>query len=235
MGSEAAQAQRPKLAEDTAVLNERYGILPQTRLPAYDSAAAEAYGVVDLHSGSASLYALVCPPHLPPRHEAISAFAQLSDAPLIAPEDWGVIDWLPNQGRRTVIVLRKPTGERLQAPGSGALPRMTESEIKHAVLVPLLPALEAMNANSLTHCAIRADNLFYAGHERTSVILGEAVSGPAGYAQPAVYETIERATATISTPSGSPCPCCRAAATHRREWRRRTSLPPNWPRAATTG
>ena len=199
MGSEAAQAQRPKLAEDTAVLNERYGILPQTRLPACDSGAAEAYGVVDLHSGSANLYALVCPPQLPPRHEAMSAFAQLADAPLIAPEDWGVIDWLPNQGRRSVVVLQKPTGERLQTPGSGALPRLSESEIKHTVLVPLLPALDAMNANALTHCAIRADNLFYAGHERASVILGEAVSGPAGCAQPAVYETVERA---MAAPAG---------------------------------
>jgi len=199
MGSRTAQAQRSNLAEDAAVLNERYGILPQTRLPAYDSATAEAYGVVDLHSGSANLYALVCPPQLPPRNEAMGAFAQLTDAPLIVPEDWGVVDWLPNQGRRYVIVLQKPTGERLQKPASAALPQMTETEIKHAVLMPLLPAFVAMDSHTLTHCAVRADNLFYAGREQTSVILGEAVSGPPGYAQPAVYETIERA---MATPAG---------------------------------
>ena len=96
MGIETAQAQKSDVAEGTSVLNERYGILTQSRLPAYDSATAEAYAVADLHSGSANLFALVCPIQLPPRHEAIGAFSQLGDAPLLVPEDWGVVDWLPN-------------------------------------------------------------------------------------------------------------------------------------------
>lgn len=195
MTSNAAQSIEPAPAEDGFILNERYGILPQSRLPAYDSATAEAYGVVDLHSGSADLHALVCPPHLPPRREAMAGFAQLRKANLIVPEDWGVIDWLPNQGRRNVIVLQKPGGERLQSPGSGTLPRMKEFEVKNQVLMPLIQAVGAMTRHALTHCAIRADNLFYADHERSAVILGEAVSGPPGYSQPAVYETIERAMA----------------------------------------
>lgn len=195
MQSLAAQSQPPAHEGETVKLTDRYGILPRARLPALDSPTAEAYQVVDLHGGAANLYALVCAPRLPARNEALPGFAQIVQMPLVVPEEWGVIDWPPERGRRMALVLHQPVGTRLLAPGADEIPRMREDELKYRVLIPLMPALKAMSLRSLTHCAIRLDNLFYGDAEGKTVMLGEGVSGPPGYAQPAVYETIERAMA----------------------------------------
>ncbi len=178
-----------------AVVADRYGVLYGARLQALDSPSAEAYEVADLQSGTSQLYALVCAPRLPARSEVLSGFAQIVQTPLVAPEEWGVVDWPPERGRRLAIILHKPVGPRFLEPGATDIPRMRETELKHRVLLPLMPALKALSARSLTHCAIRLDNLFYSDAEAKTLMLGEAVSGPAGYAQPAVYETIERAMA----------------------------------------
>ena len=64
MQNDAAQSPNSVRDGEMVVLNERYGIMPRSRLPVLDSPTAEAYQVADLHSGTVNLYALVCTPGL---------------------------------------------------------------------------------------------------------------------------------------------------------------------------
>jgi hypothetical protein len=174
------------------VLNGRFGILPETRLPDCDSPNAQAYAAVDLASPKARVFGLICDPDLPPRNGVLPLFAKLAGKPILFPEDWGVIDWPATGGRASAIVLRRPAGPRLLAPGAAPARPLRDSDVKHKILMPLLPVFRALEEQSLTHCAVRADNLFFDGTERSAVVLGEGFSEPPGYSQPAIYETIER-------------------------------------------
>jgi hypothetical protein len=177
---------------DMVVLNGRFGILPETRLPDCDSPSAQAFAAVDLASSKAQVFALVCDPELPPRSGVLPLFAKLAGKAILTPEDWGLVDWPPSGGRASAIVLPRPAGPRLMAPSASPAAALSDSDVKHKILMPLLPVFRALEELSLTHCAVRADNLFFDGADRNSVVLGEGVSGPPGYAQPAIYETIDR-------------------------------------------
>ncbi len=178
--------------DETVVLNDRYGITPGERLPDLDSPTAQAFAAVDLHTPQADLFALVCERNLPPRTDVLGAFVQLSREAIVAPEDWGVVDWPAAGERRNVIILQRPLGARVQPLGGELSGPVREADLKYKLVVPLVAVFQAMETQVLSHGAIRADNLFFADSEHSSVILGEAVSGPAGYSQPSVYETIER-------------------------------------------
>ena len=55
----------------------------------------------------------------------------------------------------------------------------------------MVAAIGELGGRYLAHRAIRADNLFLDPEPNKKAILGECVSAPAGYFQPALYETIE--------------------------------------------
>lgn len=185
-GSEAASSASVRLAE-------RYEIRPGAPLTELASPLAAAYAATDTRNPARFVFALACPRHLGLREETLLSVRRLERAHVLRPVDWGVVDWpAPDGGhiRQPVIVLERPGGSRLMAPGATQIAPMGEDAVIRRVLRPLLGALRDLQNAGVAHRGIRPDNLFGREGGSAEMVLGEAWSGPPGFGQPVVCETI---------------------------------------------
>lgn len=191
------------MADDQILLDERYEIAADRRLPKFDSPGVEAFAVNDRNEPGRPMFALIAPGHLPCRHLGLLAKKPPSDAPVLWPRAAGVVDWPVARaengaavwGRRPLLIFDAPKGERMfggDAPPPGP---MTEPQLARNIIAPIVIAVREMSALGIPHRAIRPGNLFYQSSHQGPVMLGECFSMPPGFAQPALYETIENAIA----------------------------------------
>lgn len=176
--------------EPALLVGEDYAVFPNQRLPALDSPCGEAYLAHDLRVPSEPRYALRCRRDLQPRLEVVRGIAKGDELPFACPLAWAAVAW-PDDGREHyVVVLRRPDGPRLVAPGETALPKLREDFLKRGVVPQLVAVLSELHARQVGHRAIRADNIFFADESRSSIVVGECVSEPPGLSQPVIYEPI---------------------------------------------
>ncbi len=173
------------------VLDGRYQLDPNARLPQLDQPPAEAYAARDLKFPDRPLFALLCRRDLMPRMEVIERFARLERPNILRPLQWGAVDWAATGGRRYAVVFHRPGGERLVADPQAGFEPMRPDELKRRVISPLQPVLQDLSDRLLAHRAIHPGNLFYTDDSRSEVMLGECVSVPPGLVQPTIYETVE--------------------------------------------
>ena len=196
MSKSTNQAQADSEGRGGAVLVDgRYEVSSSQALPDLDSKTAQAFAANDQKAPGRRLFALVCDGELCARNETISTFARFDNLAIVTPISSGTAFWPPAGGHRYLIVFERPGGARVVASSDMAIPAMHEEELLRKVLQPIAPVLRALSKDILTHRAIRIDNLFYEDTTKAQIMLGEAISAPAGYWQPAVYETIEMAMA----------------------------------------
>lgn len=193
---------RLAMADDQILLDERYEIAADRRVPKCDSPGVEAFAAHDRNEPGRAMFALIAPGHLPCRYLGLLAKKPPSDAPVMWPRAAGVVDWPVAQGngavvwgRRPVLIFDAPKGERVFG-GEVPPPRpMTEPQLARQVIGPLAAAIREMTMLGIPHRAIRPANLFYQSSNQGPLMLGECFSMPPGFAQPVLYETIENATA----------------------------------------
>ena len=172
------------------VLDGRYRVLIGSRLPELDLGGAEAVAVRDDRSPGDALFARVCPPHGIPRLDIVNNLKHMREAKLLRPLEWGAVHWPGSSEARVAIVFQRPDHGPFLAPGSDHLPAMQTEEIRKCVLAPACLTLGFLNQRGLTHRGIRADNIFWDGPTRTSVMLGDCVTHPPAAMQPVIYEPI---------------------------------------------
>jgi len=144
-------------------------------------------------------YAIICSGTALPRSDVASTIANLDSHAVMRLLDWGVVDWPPEKCRRYALVFEKPGGRRLMNALSDVVEPMAEDQLTRVVLTPIVHALREMSGRGVTHGGIRPTNLFYRDLTAANLVMGECVSCPPGYAQPALLETIERG---MASPSG---------------------------------
>ena len=180
---------------DSVRLDGRYLIRPANRLPDLDSPGAQACVTEDRENQERSLYALICPSRRPVRASMIAGLTRKPCPNVTLPKAHGVVKLPAGPEGRFVIVFERPGGGPLSDHVRIAGEALTRQELAGNVLPPIIEALQALDEFALTHRAVRPDNLFYTGSDRTSVILGECCSAPPGYHQSAAYEPLESAAA----------------------------------------
>jgi len=184
-------------------LNDRFDIFPSVRLTQLDVPGAIAYGASDSVSGNDKLFALVCGETIVPRTDAMSRLQEVHCAELIKLVDWGTVPWSAEQASagasRLVVIYQQPDGDRLVSDLSAGMPPMSEYDALRTVLMPAVAALSHMNAYGVTHRSIRPTNLFYRDGTRQSIMLGDCVTTPPAFGQPALFESIESA---MASPAG---------------------------------
>ncbi|HET6157910.1 MAG TPA: hypothetical protein VFE34_06170 [Dongiaceae bacterium] len=193
------------MADDQILLDERYEIAADGRLPKFDSSGVEAFAVNDRNEPGRPMFALIAPGHLPCRYLGLLTKKPPSDAPVMWPRAGGVVDWPMNQngtaiwGRRPALIFDAPKGDRVFG-GETAPPRpMTEPQLVRQVITPLVTAIRELTSLGIPHRAIRPGNLFYQTGQQGPMMLGECFSMPPGFGQPSLYETVENA---IANPYG---------------------------------
>jgi hypothetical protein len=175
-----------------AVLGDRFHIHPSSPLPELDSPTAKAFLAEDAREPSRKLFALICRPTVPPRIEDMGLFKDGKFANMLPLVDWGTVGW-PPMGRNVVaVVYEQPLGGRVSDVLAKAGTRMTEHNITHEVIEPLVVMLRDLTDRGVPHRGIRPDNLFYMSEGRQRLVIGDCVTVPPGYDQPLACETIER-------------------------------------------
>ncbi len=180
-------------AEKELILAGRFLIHPDKPLPARDNATASAFEVTDKRAPTRLMFAMACRPGLIPRLDIIPQLARLMRLPMVTPIEAGPVAWPETGGRRFVVVFERLLDKALAGNLDTPFERLREDRIIYNVIKPILPVLKEFSGRSIKHRAIRADNVFYTDSTCQSVVLGECVSGPAGMAQPKLYEPIDLA------------------------------------------
>jgi len=190
------------MADDQILLEGRYEIAADRRMPQFDSPGVDAFAVNDRNEPGRPMFALVTPGHLPCRYLSLITKKPPSDAPVMWPRAGGVVDWplAANGGpvvwgRRPALIFDVPKGERVFGGAAAPPPEMMEPQLARQVIAPLMAAIRELTSLGIPHRAIRPGNLFYQSGNQGPVMLGECFSMPPGFAQPVLYETIENAIA----------------------------------------
>jgi hypothetical protein len=190
------------MADDQILLEERYEIAPDRRMPKFDSPGVEAFAVHDRNEPGRPMFALMAPAHLPCRYFALTTKKPPSDTPVMWPRASGVVDWPVGSnggavvwGRRPALIFDAPKGERVFGGDTPPPQAMTEAQLGRLVIAPLVGVVRELTQLGIPHRAIRPGNLFYQSGNQGPLMLGECFGMPAGFAQPVLYETIENAIA----------------------------------------
>lgn len=167
-------------------------------LPDYDIGPVKAYAA---NGVSGDLIALVCDPLYVPRYKTADVYATLTSPCLLEMEARGTVFWPPAQAERFVFLYRHDLTRRFLKPGEPAAMGMRPDDVIERVVGPLFGLLKMLKERDFIHGSIRPDNMFIGGADKR-LILGDCLTMPASYSQPALYETIERA---MATPLGRGC------------------------------
>jgi nucleotide-binding universal stress UspA family protein len=177
-------------------LRDRFEIRFGHSLPEVAPPGTTAFAARDLRSPGPPLMAVVPDVQIPPRIAVATAIRTMRQPALWTPVDWGCVEH-PLLGRRSwVVVGDLPDGGRLAATGEDKFPAWEESELKQRLLQPLLPGLNALVTDGMSHRGIRLDNIWYRDQQRRIVMLGDCVSTPPAIHQPIIYEPVESAMAS---------------------------------------
>ncbi|HEY3145025.1 MAG TPA: hypothetical protein VGJ75_01685 [Dongiaceae bacterium] len=195
------------MADDQILLEGRYEIAADARLPKLDSPGVEAFAAQDRNEPGRPMFALIAPGHLPCRYLGALTKKPPSDAPVMWPRAGGVVDWPIAQagngmaggqtvwGRRPALFFDVPKGGRVFGGETAPPGPMTEPQLARLIVAPLAAAIRELTSLGIPHRALRPSNLFYQSSNQGPVMLGECFSMPPGHAQPVLYETIENAIA----------------------------------------
>ncbi len=195
----AERAGKADVSNGPVPLRERYLIDPSSPLGELDSPSARAYAVQDRQNLNRKVFALICEPGLPPRTKVIAALRGATFPGMMPLIEWDTVYWPPLGQRCMAVIYARPQGGKLLMLATPEDGQINEHDLSRLVFDPLARAVNELARHRITHGSIRPDNLFFMDEERTDVVLGECVSAPPGFNQPAAFETIERA---LTSPEG---------------------------------
>ncbi len=167
-----------------------YPVNPEKHLPEYSSLNVKAYEATVEGDKSTKSFVLICPKEHSPRISVLKAAQNYTEKGLMRPIDWGRIAW--KDGREYLgIAFEQPLGGRVLEDLNKTMPPLSEKDVIDFVKECALPTLNFLQKNQITHRRINPTNLYYADEKKKKILIGEAYSNYAGFAQPALFESIE--------------------------------------------
>lgn len=185
---------------DPVVLEERYEIYPGSPLTEFDSPSAKAYRVEDRLDSGRPMFALICIPGMPVRRREIISLAGNDFDNMLPLVDHGHIHW-PLIGREVyTVIYQKPMGGRvIDAIAKLGNNDRARNDLIRKSIVAMRDALIDLMRHGYLHRGIRPANLYFLDADQEHIVLGDAFTAPAGFDQPAAFETIERG---MASPAG---------------------------------
>ena len=181
-------------------LRDRYLIFPNSPLPQFATSSALAFIAEDRRERDKEIFALIVKPGYTPRIPLLRVLKGADNPGLMALVEWGTIDWPPAGRKVMALIYMKPLGGPVWDPKTGAtFKRLDEAEVTRKIITPALAALKFFKTHNLTHRAIRATNMFWAGADRDRMVLGDAACAPPAFEQPSALEPVESA---LAMPAG---------------------------------
>lgn len=195
----AAAPEPPPPVHGYALLQDRYQIDPNTPLADMDTPSAKAYAALDRRDTGRQIFALICTPGLPPRGNLLAVLRGNGIPGMLPMVDAGTIEWPPLGQRCMAVLYERPLGGKLAANAFGSNALVNEHDVVRRVIDPAVRTLLRLSARGFTHRAVRPNNMYFMDSDMREVVLGDCVTSPAAFDQPAIFETIERA---MASPAG---------------------------------
>lgn len=195
VGGDAADTPRPAenlAATATFGVGNRFEIHPDQPIADLDTVTANAYAAHDRRDPRAMAFALVCHGAMPPRADAANVLRGIENPSLLKLLDFAVVPWPADGVERVAMVFEQPRGSRLTASHTVPTQPMGEDALVRLIFQPAVQALRELKMRRVVHGHINPTNLFLGDEAGKGVVLGECVSMPPGFAQPAVFEPVER-------------------------------------------
>lgn len=182
----------PVAVSERAMLLDRYEIDPSAEISALSRPGANAYSAVDRKEPARPVYAVIPNTGLPIRLRAYHQSRQMENTTFTRLIRTGSVKW-PLTGRHeTVLIVPSPPGKPLMESLDTPIAPVPHNNLIRTILPPIADMIEEMTLNNVAHRAIRPDNIFVFG-DNEQFTVGECFSVPAGMAQPACFEPLERA------------------------------------------
>lgn len=179
-----------------AILKDKVEILVDKPLSYLNHGAAKAYVARDLKESREDYYALVCENDLVPRSGMTEKFASIMSTGLVRLVAYGVVYWPPANGERYVLVYLNTVGKPLMRSLSDGGLGWKADKAMSVFIKPMISTLMDLRDVDAVHGCINPMNIFDSSVvDQDKVILGECLSAPPSYNQPAIFEPIERAMA----------------------------------------
>lgn len=195
----APAAVKPPEAPTAAVtasvlLKGEIEIFPGSPMPHLDQGPIKAYAALTRTREKA--FALICERHLVPQIAESAKYYGLMSLGLPKLVAAGTIDWPPKQQQRYVFVYENRIGNPIATSANYLAMDLKNDLVLNTVIRNIVPTIKDMRDVDFVHGNIRVQNLYDGGGSGLDkVMLGECLATPFGYLQPALYETIERASA----------------------------------------
>lgn len=194
--SEQDQPQSKAASSGEVLLRGDVRIFPDKPLPHLNRGTAKAF-VAESKKGNRA-FAMICPDNLVPRTSIVHKYMNVSSGSLPRISASGVVDWTPENREKYVFVYENDMGKPLSALRTDQQNLGLKLDmVLNTVFYNLVEAISALHDRGVAHGNICLPNI-YDGNSTSfeNVILGECLSVPSGFAQPALYETIERSLAS---------------------------------------
>lgn len=192
--TEAAPAKAAAGAAAAPVaLRDRFEILPNKPIPDLDMPNAKAFEVQDKRGAGRPLYALICRPDTLQRHLVMRSLRGMQNAGMLQFIEGGVVDWVPAGRKLIAAVYERPAGGKLMADLNGTCEVVPDQLFAKKIIKPLHSALQELQTRSVTHRAIRPDNIYLFDTKGDRLVLGDCVTTPPGFDNDPVFEPLETA------------------------------------------
>lgn len=188
-----APPKAPALSGDVP-FNEHITVYAANRLPQFDKGPVKAYVARGTDKAPPNLFALICEEHLTPRIAKAGSYGSIINPAMTSLVASGTLHWPSANKEKYCFIYENRLGNPVMKDdlrgGMGIKPELA----LNSIVRPLIGVLADMRDKDIVHGNIRPANLFDGGSRTIErVILGECLSLPASYYQPALYETIDRA------------------------------------------
>jgi len=178
-----------------AVFQQKYYIDLDAELAQYSTESVKAYATGISKSDTLDFITFICDPRYTPRTNVTKYYKQLANETLP-----GLIangrTRMPDGTARYCYIYKNNMGERIYEADENIALGWKMEKVLETIIIPIVLSLKELQQRDVTHGNIRATNLYDGGQENYErVKLGECLSTPASFSQPAIYEPIQRAMA----------------------------------------
>jgi hypothetical protein len=172
-----------------------YEIFSSQPVPAYDSGEVKAYKA-SAKGGQGGYFALVCEPHLVPRHTKIAVFEKIINANIFKLMTHGVVNWTPARQQRYIFIYLDPAVVPFIAKNQSKALDLRPEIVLEKIVRPMVSVLQDFRDKDFVHGNIHAGNIYYLGSvDFSKIILGECLTSAHGSNLDVIYEPIDRAMA----------------------------------------
>ncbi len=169
-------------------------IYPDRRLTAYDRGPVKAYAAKSRNGHDC--FVLLCEKEFVPRTATVGKLGNIINPDLMKPIGYGTFFWPPDQSFRLGFIYERNVGAPLMKAGDEMALGLKQEVVMNAVIKPLVNVFLDMWDSELVHGCVNPFNMYKKeGAKLEGVYLGDCLSLPFSYAQPALFEPAPRAMA----------------------------------------